>query len=256
MNRLIPIVLFAGACNVVDAPENLEELVVFGFVQFDDDPSGVATAEGLLPLTDTLAEELTTGFRVSAITFDELIEAGVPAEEGNPIVGVSATVQMDSSVDDVAVAWSFPRMQEVLEVTLDFRIDSEDGELDCFLSHECDTYAYDGWRQNDIGFLGESEQVFRREYRWLTLEDDSVILATRDIVPEPAVMSGNVFRLNQQYSYTLIFPNEDGGSTRMDTFWVDAEVIGIELPDYFALDTAVNNMQNTAEQVDAFTESQ
>ena len=256
MTRLTPIVLLLGACNVVDAPEDLEELVVFGFVNFDDEPSGVATAEGLRPLTDTFAEELTTGYRVSAITFEELIEAGVPAEEGNPIVGVSATVQMQSTVDEFAMAWSFPRMQDVLEVTLDFRVDAEEGELTCFLDHECPTYAYDAWRRNDIGFLGESEQQFRREYRWLTLEDESVVLATRDIVPEPAVMSGNVFRMNQQYSYTLIFPNEDGGTTRMDTFWVDAEVIGIELPDYFALETAVNNMQDTAEQVDAFTEAQ
>lgn len=249
------VLLGTTACHVEDAPENLEELVVFGFIHFSDSRADEAPT-GLLPLTEQYADELVEGMRVTAMSSEHLEEAGIEAEQVNPIIGMSATVSMRSSVDEFAMAWSYPNMNEVVEGTLDFRVDTEYGDRECFLAGECDTYGYDGWRHNDLGFFGTSAQDFTREFIWIDVVDGPRVLVSRDIVPTDAEMTGGLFRVHQQYTYSLVFPADGGGTTRLDTFWVDAELIGVDVPDYFALETTVNNLQNTADDVDAFVDAQ
>jgi hypothetical protein len=259
MIRPLPPVLLllalGSGCKVVDAPETLEELVVFGFVHFDDHAAFPSTvAKDLRPLLDTYDEELLEGYRVQSLTATELAEVGVDGDDED-IVGMAATVELASALDDVAWAWSYPHMDEVLPVTVDFELRSEDGDRDCFLDHECETYAYEAWRQNDMGFFGTSEQTFRREFRWAALDEGDQALTVRDLVPDPAEISVSFLKVDQQYSYSVLY-QAGSGTLRMDTFWIDAVVIGIEVPDYFALDMAVNSMNDSAEAVDAFVEAE
>jgi hypothetical protein len=245
--------LALSGCVVVDAPEAFEELAVFGFTEFDRTEARPREAvTGLVELAPTLEEELVEGYRVGELGLEELERAGVVgATLEAEIVGMSAMVDMTSDVDEFAFAWTFPDMTEVLENTIEFELGEETGTRDCFLSHECETYAYEATRTNDMGILGRSSQSFRREYRWLTLDDESVVLTFRDLVPTEADTTSAVFRVYQQYSYGIVFPT-DAGTRRLETFWVDAEVIGADLPDAFALTTAVNQMGRTAEMVDEF----
>jgi hypothetical protein len=241
--------LLAG-CHVVDAPADFQDLTVFGFTRFDGPRSQPeAAVGGLEPLTVSLADDLADGMRVTDLTADDLEQVGLDGAIESGIVGSAATVHMVSAVDDVARAWSNPHMDEVLDGTLAFELTVEDGDHDCFLAHRCETYAYDGTRTLDMGLFGTATQAFHRDFRWVEL-DDEVVLTERELVPDGSEMSANVVAVHQQFGYSVFYP--DDGTKRLDTFWIDAEVIGMDVPDAFALDFAVNGMQSTAEQVDAW----
>lgn len=243
-------------CRVVDAPDNLEDLVVFGFVHFTepDEAYPAEAAEGLVPLAAEYATELAEGYRVDELDQEDIDTIGLDASIEEGVLGVAAKVAMTSSLDDFAWAWSWPRMDEVSEITLAFEVLEEEGDRDCFLSHECESYGYDAWRQNDMGLFGQSEQNLRRDFRWTALLDGTPVLTIREMVPDETVMSSNIVAVHQQYNYAVLFASEDG-IERLDAFWIEAEVIGSDIPDTFALDFAVNSMQKTAESVDAFVDA-
>lgn len=80
------------------------------------------------------------------------------------------------------------------------------------------------------------------------------VLAVRDLVPDGVEMSLPVVAVHQQFTYSLFYPLADGRTERFDAMWIDAEAIGLEIPDTFALDFAVSAVGATALDVDAFVE--
>jgi hypothetical protein len=247
--------LFASACTVTDAPDTLQQLAVFGFVHFDGSArQQTDTVEGLIPLTDEHAEQLTEGFRIACLGTGDLEKVGVDGAEGGNIKGSAATIHMTSSLDDVARAWSHPHMDEVLDNTVEFEIEAEDGDRDCFLAHECDAYSYDGHRVLDMSIFGTATQDFHRDFAWVAREDDAgpAVLAVRELAPLGSEMSTDIVAVHQGYSYSMFL--DDDGTRRLDAIWIDAEAIGIDLPDAFALDFAVSSMEKTAQQVDAWVD--
>lgn len=254
MRALLPIAVFVltSGCKVVDAPDSIEELVVFGFVAFEDgDAVAKATAEALFPLSDEYDEELIEGLRVVGLTQDNVTQAGAETVLEQGIVGMAAKVQLESSLDDVVDAWSHPHMDTFISVTPSYEVREEDGDRDCFLAKECEAYSYEGWREVDMGILGTGEQLFRRSFRRTLLDDGSSAVIVRELIPQGIDSDSTIFKMDAQFAYAIL-REHDGGTQRIEAFWVDAEVIGIELPDYFALEMAVDQMNATAEEVDAF----
>ncbi len=243
-------------CKVFDAPDTIEELVVYGFVGFDEgaDRAGAA-ATGLHPLLLTYEDDLLEGLRIDDLSQEDIDSAGVDTVLELGIVGLAAKVPMTSSLEDIAWAWSYPQMDEFLDVTTDFEVRTEYGDRDSFLAGTSETYAYDGWRQNDMGMLGSSEQEFTRQFQRTSLDDGTAAIVIRELIPDGSDMSSNLVRIDAQFSYTVLFADGDD-TLRLDAYWIDAEAIGLELPDYFALEQAVTSMNATAQQVDAFIAEQ
>ena len=244
-----------AGCKVVDAPADLEDLEVYGFVHYGERADYLAaTAAGIDPLADTYDAQLREGYRVTDLTTDDLALAGVDATISSSIVGMAGRVDMTSDLTELADTWTYAHLDEVLSVTLGYEVRAEEGDRDCFVSGDCETYAVDGWRQNDMGLFGTSEQTFRREYRWTTTGDGEPALSFREICTEPSDISSGLLAVHQQYSFSLMF-QRDTGTVRVDAFWIDAEAIGIEVPDGLALQMAVQAMQHTAEDVDAYVDA-
>lgn len=242
----------ATGCRVVDAPAAFEDLVVFGFVHFADEPAyPEAVVAMMLPMTETLEDDLLEGCRVSALTTEDLHQADIDAVIDHPVLGSAAQVWIDADLDDVAWAWSYPHMDDVLSATLDFDVTAEHGDRDCFLAHECETYAYDATRVTDLGFFGTNEQIFRREFRWTVDPFGAPVLTVRDLVPDSANLSTSFVKIEQQYAYAVL-AEQDGGTQRVEAFWSEIRVLGMDVPDYFALQTVVNAMNEAAEDLDAF----
>jgi hypothetical protein len=252
VRRLAPLVLLlGGGCRVVDAPDDFEDLVVFGFTTFDQDEAfPEATVGGLEPLLDSLGAQLVEGLRVNELTSEDLDAAGVDQTLEAGVIGSAATVHLAADVDGVAKAWTFPHMNEILENTLAFELTAEEGDRDCFLAHACETYAIEADRVLDMGLFGTATQVLSREFRWVTLEGSAPVLTVRERIPDGSEMSGDLVAVHQGYLYTAFF--DRSGTTRLETIWIDAEAIGMDIPDTFALDFAVSAMQKTADQVDAW----
>ena len=238
---------------MVDAPDSLADLLVFGFVNFEQPAEyPQATAEGILPQTDTFATELEDGYRITPLNQEDLESARLNGTIEAEIVGMSAEVGMTSSLSDFARAWSNPHMEEVLSTTLSFAVGKEDGDLDCFVDRRCETYGFDAHREVDLTIFGTATQDFRREFRWTSLESGTPVLTVRETIPTETTMTSPVLVIHQEYVYTMLF--DDDGTQRLDAYWIDAEVIGADIPDSFALDFAVKGMKKAAEDVDLWVD--
>ena len=91
MSRLILASLLFSGCKVVDAPESIEELVVFGFVNFDVDAAHrAAFADGATEQLDRHQKKLTEGVRVDALTANVIADLGLRKKsEAKAVKGVA-----------------------------------------------------------------------------------------------------------------------------------------------------------------------
>ncbi len=255
MRALLTMLLLGAGCKVIDAPENLEELVVFGFVHYDDGQSWVdAAAEGLVPFVQADEGELADGYRVDSLGADHLAAAGIDRDAELDIIGAAGKVQLRSTLDEVAAALTYPHMDEVFSRTTAYDVVSET-DRDCFLAGECPMHQHAGTRTVNQGFFGDATQAFSMVFRWAFLEDGMRALMIRTLVPEPTEMSTVWLRIDENYALNILFPNEDG-TARLETNWVNARVIGVDIPDSVALDATLSGMQTQAEELDAWVEAQ
>ena len=130
---------------------------------------------------------------------------------------------VQSSVDDVLRAISWPNKSEVLDNVKQYIIESDD--LDCFLAKECDRYEMQVDQVAKAGILGEATQNLTFQFRWVTREDDQIeFFATRVLCPDGVEFGSNLAKVVQQYSFAMIYP-EDDHARRMEAFWVDGKTL-------------------------------
>lgn len=254
LRTLVPIAtILACGCKVVDAPDDLEDLAVFGFVHFDDgDAFREETADALTLSVDDNLVELREGYRVDSLTGEDLEGAGVEAPEPRELIGVATVIEMATSLDEVLEILCGDDIAENFASTLEYTVhDSTD--LDCFLTRTCESYAFDATRMNDLGLMGTSEQDFSMTLRWVDLADGREGVLIRQLSPEEVDMSSSLVRLHQNYIFDFLEPTENGGTRRFEANWVDVEILGIDIPDSLALDLAVSSLQRRGEEIDALT---
>lgn len=250
MRRLVPIVACLAGCKVVDAPSNLEDLVVFGFETFGDEPAMQATLDNLVPLLDEHAEELSEGFRVGELTPEQLAATGVDAPATEGIAGAMGLVPYRNGVDPVVALIIDDDKETWIDNMVAF--DPEDRtDRACFLAHTCPTFEQFVEETVSVVILGQSTRRYTNVFHWIEHERHGTVLGIRSLSPEPIQFNTNVAQVHQQYSLAWIIPDADGsGARRVEAFWIDGEVIGIDVPDSFAVDSAVNGMRRTAETID------
>lgn len=244
--HLLPVL---SGCSSIDAPDNLESLVVFGFVHVTDDEAyGRTFDEGVRPLLDEHAEALDVGMKVDALSAEDLSAAGIEDPDEQSIIGVSAANHYRADVLGLAEVLTRPDLQNVYEMTVGYDVLNE-SDRGCFLDQTCELYTQEAVRINELGFFGTSSQTFTKHFRWIETEEGEQVLLLRTLSPEPVDVSRDIFKIHQQYDFSLFTPH-DGGTRRLENFWVDADVIGMDVPDTFALDQAVKAMKNTRDELD------
>ncbi|MEZ4315871.1 MAG: hypothetical protein R3F61_00130 [Myxococcota bacterium] len=252
--RAMTLVAFGAlaGCKVVDAPDNLEELVVFGFETFGDARAMEATLDELVPLVDQNEEDLTDGYRVDQLGVEQLELAGIEGAEVSGIVGAMGLIPYRNPVDPVIDVATSPDKAELFEQITEFSA-TEIGDRACFLAHECESFGQEVFETANVSLLGTSVRHYTHTIFWIEHETFGRVAAIRSLSPDPIEFSSNITRVNQQYGLVYILPDGDG-ARRVEAFWVDAEVIGLDVPDSFAVDTAINQMGNQAENIDDIIE--
>ena len=78
------------ACRPPEAPDTIEEMMVYGFThQADDEEHILALADKLIPFMEAHEEELAEGYEVSALTTEDLAAAEVSADAVDGVVGAA-----------------------------------------------------------------------------------------------------------------------------------------------------------------------
>jgi hypothetical protein len=254
--RTMLLVLALSGCKVVDAPETLEELVVFGFENYEDDGRMRDTHAQLVPLVDANHEDLSDGYRVDQLTADNLANAGVEGVDVTEILGAMGVVDYTHDLDTVLEVISAEDKADRFENLLAYEV-TETTDRECFLARECDTLEQTVDETADVTLLGEATRTYTMSYRWIVPEDeDEAVLYIRTLSPEEMVFTGSAIdaQVHQQYAFVALYPEGDV-ARRVEAFWVDFEVLGADIPDTFAVDNAVNGMASQAERVDEWIDA-
>lgn len=247
--------LLAG-CRVVDAPDSLEELAVFGFVHFDDDLAYLeAVGDKLFPAVGEIEEELSEGYYVDRLTAAHLEQVGVEAADTEGIVGALGRAVYTHELVPVAcgITWPEKATASSYDNYVEYELE-DDGNLDCFLEGRCDRYDSVAHQVIDVPILGEVTQTFERDFRWVTTSEGVSWIAARSLSPEPAEFTTELLAVDQQYAFFALEPHQ-GATRRVEAFWVEAHALGFELPEAYAVDTAVGEMQDQADRIDDFLDA-
>ena len=245
-----------GCKQAVEAPTDIEEMMNFGFSHFSGDAENLeALSYNLFPFVDDHLEEAETGWQVNSLSVDDLAMAEIEKDSAEDIVGAAASVPYRSTVDQVVTAISWPNKSEVLKNVKEYDILRSD-DLECFLSHECTEFEMEVRQVAKASILGDATQVMVFQFRWITREEDGeVFFAMRSLCPNGVDFSTDIAKVIQQYSFALVYPEQEH-ARRMEAFWVDGKIIGMNVPEDYAVNQAISAMNKSAEEIDEVTESQ
>ena len=245
---LLPLIFLSG-CKVTDAPESLEDLVVYGFVHFDDEDAGILeeTVANLGPLVDSHSDDLGDGVRVEELRNVDLVAAGVPDADVEGIVGALGAVTYVSGLDDVFEITSHHHKDELFDNVSVYEV-LEETDRDCFINHGCERFEQTLHEVTKITLLGEADRTFVNQFRWVNT-DSGEALVIRSLSPDPVSFNSNIVKVHQQYAF-VVLEEVGAGTERIESFWVDAEVIGLDVPDNYAVNSAINAMAEQAERID------
>jgi hypothetical protein len=237
----------APAC-VVDAPETIEELVVFGFQNYDERPAYLeATIEGLLPLLPDVEEELEDGYRVDLLAEEHLEAAGIESPQTEGIVGALGAATYCHDLDPVLDVITDPDKDELFEAVESYEVTSEH-DRDCFLAGDCERMDLSIEEVADASLLGMATRSYTASFRWIELEDGRRVIASRTLAPEPVSFTTDFLAVYQQYAFVVLY--QDGEhARRLETLWVDADLGELDVPDLFAVQQAVRAMGTQAERI-------
>jgi hypothetical protein len=240
-------------CRVVDAPETIEELVIFGFVQHSTpDPIWPTTfATNLLPELDSHADALEKGYRVGSLGPEDIDEAGFQAAGEGEVAGVAATSTLDSDMAEVLAVLSLPDITPVFSSSESYEL-KEHSDRDCFLKGSCEFYTYSFRRTINLGILGSVTQEALGSFRRLSLEDGTEVALWQTAAPSPGEVTGGLMTVQQQYSEDLFLPGEEGGTRRVTAMWLDAQLADADLPDSLLISTSVNSLEKANGELDDF----
>lgn len=246
-----------GACHVVRAPETIEELVVFGFQHFDDeDEDALREMEvNLGPLVLENIDQMSEGYAVNQLTAEDLQTAGIEDADVTEIIGAMGAIDYRHDLDAVLDPMIHDHKDEIFpDNWLSYEI-LEQTDRACFIAHTCDRYAFTVDQTADAALLGEATQTIDHSLRWVSREDGTLFLVWRTLAPEPIAFTSNLMAVHQQYALVTIVPNGDV-ARRIEAFWVDAEFIGLDVPEYTAVNNAVKQMGVQADRIDDFLDEQ
>ena len=251
---LLTLTVTAGC--VVDAPEDMEELVTYGFAHFEDEPRFLrATTANLVPLVDESFDEITEGWRVDNLTSDHLAAAGVDVEGDLHILGAMGAADYRHTLDEVLPAIIHPDKASVFDSYLEYRVFDET-DRDCFLDRSCEAYRFSFEQRTEASLLGEAASSGTKHYRWVEPEDGGpAFVVGRSLLPDPIEFTTDLMEVFQQYDFVLLYPHGDA-VRRSETFWVDALLNDDDIPDYFAVEAAAAHMRTQAGRIDDFLDAE
>lgn len=254
---LVPLLLLG--CGPTQAPLDIEEMLTYGFVQYDErlDRGLRDLGENLIPWVNAHFEEAEAGYTVGSLTAEHLADVGIERELEAGIVGAVIGIDYDISMDTFAWALAHPNQTEIFPAYLEAERTTED-DLDCFRSRECTWFrAHDVLHTSLVESLGwEAWSEMDVNLRWLTLADGTPVIAHWNFVPDPITLNTDLFEINQQYAFTYSWEREDGQVRRAQAIWVDGQVLVDDVAEDFMLSVGITGIIAAASDLEAWGQAQ
>jgi hypothetical protein len=207
-----------GCKPPADAPEDLGQLSLFMFENFDSEDVAALDVATLNLETYLVSLDLTAKVDERAVTLPKLTAdrlGTVSATEGADLtlqvpVGVSGLSSQD-------FATNFSAVSETNYICLDsatskFSERTFESDIDCFMSGECETLATSQWVRKESA-LGKVWFKLFRDYRKLTLEDGRDVMHARTYMKKSYITDSEKGSWDQNYVYETWIPTAEGDQT-------------------------------------------
>lgn len=249
---LLPSLAFFIACRPPEAPDTIEEMMVYGFThQSDDEAHMIALADKLIPFLEAHEAELAEGYQVSSLTTEDLAAAGIETDGVADVIGAAVGMFYTVDLDAVAYGLSYPHQDEIFESYVEFER-TQESPRDCFLDRSCATHTSMSEVHASLGLGIEMWNEFSQDLRWIESEDHGTLLVVRVLGPTPVQFNIDFLQVHQQYSFSFVYQADDGAASRVQAIWVDGEVVNADLPESTALNLGISTMVSSAEDLDAW----
>jgi len=241
------------ACRPPEAPDTFADMMVYGFVHFEDeDPEALQSlGEKMIPWLNNHIEETLEGYETAPMTPTDLEEAGVDAPDRGSIVGVAVGLDYTVGIDKLAEGISHPHQDEIFEIYIDF--EREDlTDRDCFLARDCELHRTNDSLHSEVALGIEFWTEYKTNFRNVDLEDGTELLLHQSVSNEPVEFNIDAIAVYQQYGFSLGWEQDDGTARRAQAIWADMELLDGDAGEGFHLSLTINSMINGSEDLDAF----
>ena len=242
------------ACRPPEAPSTFEEMMVYGFVHFnDEDPEALQVlGEALIPWVEDNFETTAEGYEIASMTSADLEASGVGAASQTDILGVALGVDYAAGdLDRFAEAMVWEDQEDVFSHFVEFDRTVEYGD-DCFLAGGCENFLASDSLYAEIALGIEFWSDYNVALRWLTLEDGSEILLHQLIGPDPTEFSVNIINVYQQYGFSFVYNNDSGAARRVQALWADGELLSSDTAEGSYLALSITTMKGANEDINTW----
>lgn len=244
--RTLIILPLLFACRPPEAPSTFEEMMVYGFVHFDDeDPEAlVSLGEVLVPWVDANFESLSEGYEIATMTSADLDDAGVGGETESGIIGVSLGVDYTGGgTTRLSEAMVWPQQEDVFSHFVEFDREIMAGE-DCFADTSCDRFSAADTLHAEIALGIEFWSDYEIALRWLELPDGQRVMLHQLVGAAPTEFSTNIINVYQQYGFSFVYSNSSGEARRVQALWADGELLSSDAAEGSYLSLSITTMKN------------
>ncbi len=248
--------LLLAACGPEESPDEVGGMPSFGFEHLHDDDTGSleSLGEKLEPWVADHFEEASEGYSIQALGVQELTAWGLDVAEETEVIGAMVVIAYEADLDDVALGFVWPDQASIFSGILS-QDRTEIGDRDCFVAGDCESHETSDRIELDLGIL-DMVITYDAQMHWRHVEHDS----GRAVVSgwaSPGDITANVDYLDvhQQYGFGWLYPSGSGGTHAVQAIWMEAEVVGMSGGEEMALQTAIDGMIRSAEELDVWVES-
>ena len=246
---------FGVGCAPPDAPEELDQLGSYLFVEFEN-PDIRYMEEGIKNLHEWVEknrEDVQEGYRIENLTLEAVAALDVNEEPNlEGLIGAAVATDIKFSVEETLTIALATDPMEIDPDAYGYFTRTWEGDIDCFLKKECTEITYMAEIQNNLplGIVTDSRTV--GTYKWFFLEEGDFVSQRRWLL-EPAKCNQDWLEVNQDYAISVYIPTESG-MRFMDIEWVVTKLGDIPVPEDFALSLAINAMSKGRKNIEAYLE--
>ena len=243
-------------CSVPDAPEDLDQLSSYLFLQMaNPDPAYMkAGVDNLIDWMGENRDDLNEGYRIENLSQDAIDTTDLPPADLQNLVGAAVATDIGHSVTDTLNTVLTVDPMVMSGDNFNFNERTFIGDLDCFLAEECNSIAYNAHQENKLPLGIEVESKIYGEYMWVE-SDAGKVIAQRRWMLEPGIVNNDWLRVEQEFGLTLYLPSSDG-MTFVDLDWIITMLGDLEVPEDFALTLAINSIQKGRLGIEEFMDEQ
>ncbi len=244
------------ACGPVESPDAVTDMPAFGFAHLHDDDLGslVSLAEKLEPWLADHFGQASEGYTIADLGAAHLAPWGLDKPEDTAVVGAMVAIDYTSALAEVGLGFVWPDQASIFSGILSQdRVEVTDRA--CFLAGDCEAHETADLIELDLGVL-DMVITYPAEMHWRHVVDGTVEgIAWGWASPADITANVDFLAVHQQYGFGWLFPGTGGDTRAVQAIWMDADVVGLDGGEDMALQTAIDGMIRSAEELDLWVDA-